>query len=88
MEQLYPLHEKALVAAMGEFPKAKTFVWCQEESANMGSWGYIQPHLRRLLGDKPVVYAGRGASASPAVGSLGIHKQEQKQLVQEAFTLA
>ncbi|HEV7401408.1 MAG TPA: 2-oxoglutarate dehydrogenase E1 component [Chthoniobacteraceae bacterium] len=87
VEQLYPLHEKALLAAFAEYPKAKSFVWCQEESANMGAWSYLQPNLRRLLGDKKVAYAGRNASASPAVGSLGIHKQEQKVLIEEAFTL-
>jgi 2-oxoglutarate dehydrogenase E1 component len=87
VEQLYPLHEKALLAAFAEFPKAKHFVWCQEESANMGAWSYLQPSLRRLLNDKKVLYAGRNASASPAVGSLGIHKQEQKVLIEEAFTL-
>jgi 2-oxoglutarate dehydrogenase E1 component len=88
VEQLYPLHEKALLAAFAEFPKAKTFVWCQEESANMGAWSYLQPNLRRLVGDKKVLYAGRNASASPAVGSLGTHKQEQKVLIEEAFTLS
>ena len=39
------------------------------------------------INDRPIVYAGRNASASPAVGSLGTHKQEQQQLVHEAFTL-
>jgi len=33
------------------------------------------------------LYAGRAASASPAAGSLGNHKIEQKSLIQDAFTL-
>jgi 2-oxoglutarate dehydrogenase E1 component len=50
----------------------------------MGAWTYIAPHLRRLLA-KDVIYAGRAASASPAVGSLAVHKREQQCLVEEAF---
>jgi 2-oxoglutarate dehydrogenase E1 component len=86
VEQLYPLDEEQLLAAVQQYPKAKTFVWCQEESQNMGAWNFIGWQLRRLL-DQPVWYAGRAASASPAVGSLGIHKREQQLIVEDAFTL-
>ncbi len=86
VEQLYPLDEEQLMAAVKSYPKAKTFVWCQEESQNMGAWGFIGWQLRRLL-DQPLWYSGRAASASPAVGSLGIHKREQKLIVEDAFTL-
>jgi 2-oxoglutarate dehydrogenase E1 component len=86
VEQLYPLDEEQLMAAVREYPKAKTFVWCQEESQNMGAWNFIGWQLRRLL-EKPVWYAGRAASASPAVGSLGIHKREQQLIVEDAFNL-
>ncbi len=86
LEQIYPLHEAALTAAVAEFPHAEKFVWCQEESLNMGAWGHLAPRLRELLPATPR-YAGRDASASPAVGSLGIHKMEQRRLIEEAFTL-
>ncbi len=52
----------------------------------MGAWNFISWQLRRLL-EQPIWYAGRAASASPAVGSLGIHKREQKLLVEDAFRL-
>jgi 2-oxoglutarate dehydrogenase E1 component len=52
----------------------------------MGAWNFLSWHLRRLF-ETSLWYAGRAASASPAVGSLGIHKREQKLLVQDAFTL-
>jgi 2-oxoglutarate dehydrogenase E1 component len=87
VEQLYPLAEEQLSAAISRFPKASTFVWCQEESQNMGAWSYMALPLRRILADKPIVYAGRNASASPAVGALAVHKAEQKQLVHDAFSL-
>jgi 2-oxoglutarate dehydrogenase E1 component len=86
IEQLYPLDEAQLKAAVTQFPNAKTIVWCQEESQNMGAWNFLAWQLRRLL-ETSVWYAGRAASASPAVGSLGLHKREQKLIVQDAFTL-
>jgi 2-oxoglutarate dehydrogenase E1 component len=86
VEQLYPLDVEQLKATIAPFTNAKTFVWCQEESQNMGAWNFMAWQLRRLL-EKSVWYAGRAASASPAVGSLGIHKREQKLIIQDAFTL-
>ncbi|HEV7866775.1 MAG TPA: 2-oxoglutarate dehydrogenase E1 component [Chthoniobacteraceae bacterium] len=86
LEQLYPLDEDQLKAAIAQYPNAKTFVWCQEESQNMGAWNFIGWQLRRML-DAGVWYAGRAASASPAVGSLALHKREQTLLIQDAFTL-
>ena len=86
IEQLYPLDEAQIQAHLAIYPQAKTFVWCQEESQNMGAWNFMAWQLRKLLGTS-VWYAGRAASASPAVGSLGNHKREQKLLIEEAFTL-
>ncbi|MDB6152834.1 MAG: sucA [Chthoniobacteraceae bacterium] len=86
IEQLYPLDESQILEAVKTYPNANTFVWCQEESQNMGAWTHISWQLRRLL-NKPIWYAGRAASASPAVGSLGIHKREQKLIVEDAFKL-
>ncbi|PYJ80428.1 MAG: 2-oxoglutarate dehydrogenase E1 component [Verrucomicrobia bacterium] len=86
IEQLYPLAGKKLGAMLKPFPKTATLVWCQEEPQNMGAWSFIEPRLRRLLG-RDVGYAGRKASASPAVGALAIHKREQAALVAEAFSI-
>ena len=86
IEQLYPLAESKLRAALEPFPKNAKMIWCQEESQNMGAWSFIEPRLRALFG-REITYAGRNASASPAVGSLAIHKREQVQLIADAFTL-
>jgi 2-oxoglutarate dehydrogenase E1 component len=86
IEQLYPLHEKKLQSAVSRFSKAEKFVWCQEESANGGAWNFIEPRLRKLLG-RDVLYAGRDASAASATGSHAIHDLEQRELVNQAFTL-
>jgi 2-oxoglutarate dehydrogenase E1 component len=86
IEQLYPLHEKKLAAIVNATGKAEKMIWCQEESANMGPWSFIEPRLRKLFG-RDIAYAGREASASTATGSHAIHELEQRQLVEQAFTL-
>ena len=86
IEQLYPLAEKKLRANIKPYPKTAKFVWCQEESQNMGAWSFIEPRLRQLFG-RDIAYAGRNASASPAVGALAIHKREQACLIAEAFNV-
>ncbi len=84
VEQLYPLAEKKLRANLKPYPKTAKLVWCQEESQNMGAWSFIEARLRQLFG-RDIAYAGRNASASPAVGALAIHKREQACLIAEAF---
>ena len=86
IEQLYPLHEKKILAAVGDPAQYAKIVWCQEESHNMGAWSFIEPRLRQLFG-RDVLYAGRDASSSPATGALAIHELEQKDLVQQAFSV-
>ena len=85
VEQLYPLHEKKLKSMVNAFPKNVQLVWCQEEPQNMGAWSFIEPRLRKLF-SREIAYAGRDASASPAVGSLARHKREQARLVADAFS--
>ena len=84
LEQLYPLAEEKLRKILAPFSQAQKFVWCQEESQNMGGWSYIEPRLRSLLG-REIAYAGRNSSASPAVGALAVHKREQTCVINEAF---
>ncbi len=86
IEQLYPFDEDQVKAALAQYPNVKSFVWCQEESQNMGAWSFVAWRLRQLT-HHYLWYAGRNSSASPAVGSLGAHKREQKALIEAAFTL-
>jgi 2-oxoglutarate dehydrogenase E1 component len=87
VEQIYPLHEKALAAAVKKYPNAKKFVWCQEEPENMGAWRFIAPRLREHLDGKLPLYAGRDEAASTAVGSKNLSDLEQRQLIERAFSL-
>lgn len=84
VEQLYPFNQKRLQELLKHYSQAETLVWCQEEPQNMGSWNFIFHHLLAGSGKIPV-FAGRQAAASPAPGSLAIHKIEQEALIEEAF---
>jgi len=86
VEQLYPLAETKLRNITKGFTKVSRLVWCQEEPQNMGAWTFVEPRLRKLF-KREIQYAGRDASASPAVGALAIHKREQARLVKDAFSI-
>jgi len=85
VEQLYPLHRKRLAEIAKRYQGAR-LVWAQEESENMGAWTWIDQQLEDVVGRRPL-YAGRDASASPAVGSLALHKLELAALLKQAFTV-
>jgi len=85
IEQLYPLNRAKLAEIAAANTKAK-LVWCQEESQNNGAWTYIAPQLEEIFGRK-AVYTGRDASASPAVGSLAVHKHELAAFLKDAFSI-
>jgi 2-oxoglutarate dehydrogenase E1 component len=83
VEQFYPFAEEMLRRIVGRYRKAQAWVWVQEESQNMGGWTFMEPRLRELGCE--VAYVGRDASASPATGSLAIHRREQAELVEAAL---
>jgi multifunctional 2-oxoglutarate metabolism enzyme len=85
LAQLYPLETNALSDLATRHQSAE-LVWCQEEPENMGAHRFLWSHLRRIFGREPQ-YAGRKAAASPATGSLKVHTQEQKMLVDVALGL-
>lgn len=87
VEQLYPFPADALNAILANYKHVKTFVWCQEEPENQGAW-YCTKHdfYTCLTEEQRLYYAGRKASASPAVGYSSVHMKEQTQLVDDALT--
>jgi len=84
LEQLYPLHRELLQQLIADYPEQAEYCWVQEETGNGGGWDHLRPQLAKLLGREPR-YIGRKRSASPAVGSHRLHKQEQQQIVDAAF---
>ncbi len=90
VEQLYPWPKETIKEELSKYPNAD-MVWCQEEPANMGYWGFVFPRLMyicqelKMKGGMPG-YSGRRASASPATGLNKVHVAEQNFLVEEALT--
>jgi 2-oxoglutarate dehydrogenase E1 component len=88
IEQLYPFPEQDLQAVLAQYQNAKQFVWCQEEPQNQGAWYCSQHHFRAVIPKGSYfTYAGRKASAAPAVGYMSVHVKEQQALVTQALTL-
>ncbi len=92
VEQIYPWPD-AEVRAEIERIGASTVVWAQEEPRNMGAWTFVREYLEATLdqmngGCHRIEYAGRRASASPAVGSGKISAAEQQTLVAAALGIA
>jgi 2-oxoglutarate dehydrogenase E1 component len=86
LEQLYPFPHKAFGNELKKYPNATEVVWCQDEPQNQGAWFQIQHNLLENLEDSQrLAYAGRPASASPAVGYYAKHMEQQKALIQAAF---
>ena len=53
LEQFYPWPEAALKAAiLGRYKAAREWVWCQEESQNMGGWSFVAPRSSELTGPR------------------------------------
>ena len=86
VEQLYPFAHKAFQAEFGKYVNAREVVWAQDEPQNQGPWFYIQHHLYENMAEgQKLGYAGRPASASPAVGYLAKHVEQQRALLEAAM---
>jgi 2-oxoglutarate dehydrogenase E1 component len=86
VEQLYPFPHKAFAAELKKFPNATEIVWCQDEPQNQGAWFFVQHYIHEnMLEGQKLGYAGRPASASPAVGYSHLHQEQLKSLLDQAF---
>ncbi len=86
VEQLYPFPHKAFAAEIKKYPNATDLVWCQDEPQNQGAWFFVQHYIHENMQDgQKLGYAGRPASASPAVGYAHLHQEQQKALLDQAY---
>ncbi len=86
IEQLYPFPHDEYAEIINFYANARDIVWCQEEPQNQGAWYEIRHRLQDPLKARHTLrYAGRAASASPAVGYAQLHQQQQHALVQDAL---
>ena len=85
LEQLHPLQERDLSAALAPYTKAQQVRWVQEEPRNMGAWQYLYCRFGTSMCGRTLDGITRDASASPATGSPSAHKMEQQQILDAAF---
>ena len=86
VEQLYPLTDEAIAAALKPYPQITPVYWVQEEPENMGAWPYLRRRFGEwLLGRYPFETIARPSSASPAAGSKRQHEAEQQELLRRAL---
>jgi 2-oxoglutarate dehydrogenase E1 component len=86
VEQLYPFPHKAFANELKKYPNLTDLVWCQDEPQNQGAWFFVQHYIHENMQDgQKLGYAGRPASASPAVGYAHLHQEQQKTLLDQAF---
>jgi len=82
LEQLYPLPLKQLTDLYKKYGKAVWF-WVQEEPLNMGAASFLQMNLKEI--NYGVI--SRNASAATATGYAKVHKHEQEEIIDTAFTI-
>ena len=90
VELLYPLPAAEMAAIAAKHPNA-TLLWVQDEPANQGPWSFIALRTAEQFegigfGGRTLRRVSRRATASPATGNHHLHEDEQKALMQEAFT--
>jgi 2-oxoglutarate dehydrogenase E1 component len=87
IEQMYPFPHKSFSAELKKFPNATEVVWAQDEPQNQGPWFQIQHNIfENMESGQRLSYAGRPASAAPAVGYSDKHVAQQKELLETAFS--
>jgi 2-oxoglutarate dehydrogenase E1 component len=92
LEQLYPFPMNQLAKALKSFANCRNLIWVQEEPKNMGSYQHLYFKISEMIvkeGFKGIQfhYVGRGEKASPATGSLYRHKNEQAEILKNAFNI-
>jgi 2-oxoglutarate dehydrogenase E1 component len=86
VEQFYPFREELMHQVAERHSGAEQLIWAQEEPQNRGGWSFMSPRLEQSFPGLKPRYVGRQASASPAVGSLRVHREQQRRLVERALT--
>ncbi len=82
VEQIYPIPTQKLEALYNKYNRA-TWFWVQEEPLNMGAASFLQMNLKSL--NFGVI--SRQPSASTASGYTKVHKQEQEEIIETAFSI-
>ena len=85
LEQLYPLRQGEVAAALAPYAADVPVTWVQEEPENMGAWRYLRVTWGERVAGRPFDGVTRPALASPATGSASSHRVEQAELLRTAL---
>jgi 2-oxoglutarate dehydrogenase E1 component len=85
VEQLYPFPKQDLSDIKAGYPALENVVWCQDEPRNQGMFREFKSRLNETFAPLQVQYSGRISAASPAVGYMALHLQQEAKLVKDAF---
>ncbi|HRO67525.1 MAG TPA: hypothetical protein PL182_08180 [Pseudobdellovibrionaceae bacterium] len=90
LEQIAPFPHWRMQEVLKAYPKAKRFVWAQEEPQNMGAWQYVFFKFRNFFSKEglkqELEYVGRPERSSPATGSVYRHKVEQAEIIKKVMS--
>jgi len=90
IEQLYPFPREEVLQLINRYPNAREVAWVQEEPRNQGAWVYLlsRLHLFGCLHEpQQLLVVARPYSASPAVGYMWKHLEQQSALIVDALRL-
>ncbi len=82
VEQLYPFPFIQVESLYSKYNKA-TWFWVQEEPLNMGAASFLQMNLKSIN----YGFISRQPSAATATGYNKVHKQEQAEIIETAFSI-
>ncbi|MDP5062845.1 MAG: 2-oxoglutarate dehydrogenase E1 component [Maribacter sp.] len=82
VEQLFPVPEEKMKAAMAKYKNADDIVWAQEEPRNMGAWSHMLMHFSEI---QKFRVASRRFYAAPAAGSSVRSKARHQQVIDYVF---
>jgi 2-oxoglutarate dehydrogenase E1 component len=82
IEQLYPFPKKQLIELLKKYKNAASWLWVQEEPANMGAWEFVNNILSHEM---VITVISRPASGSPATGSQKFHVVRQQKILDKVF---
>ena len=86
IEQLYPFPRDLCRELFRRYADLKDVVWAQEEPKNQGAWYRVRERLERsLAGGQRLSYMGRAGAASPAPGSMQLHRLQQYAIVEQVL---
>lgn len=84
LEEICPFPILPIEKAIRLYPKAKKFIWSQEEPRNSGPWNFVSSRFRSAFGIE-LSYVGRGEIAFMANPISEIHNAEINKIFTDTF---